>query len=325
MARYPDYSQRPRRTLALSSPLLLIIILLTSSCGKKSAPTLAAYEKPPAPVLLRAVHREDRIMLSWSFPGDRTRPISGFTVLKSSGRGVKKITVGKEKRSLTDTGFTCGTAYTYRIVARSLTGVLSDYSNALIFTPLEPPPPPTGLSFKIRDDTVILSWESEGNSILYNVYRSFQKNAFGDQPSNSTPLSEAHFKDVFHADRTVYYTVRSLRNRTTEDEGRPSPELSVDPFELVPSAPRDPGYFTAPGKVFLYWKEPYERWITGYRVYRKTEGGSYMLIGETQVPTFIDRNGASGEIDYRVNAVGPAREGPGVEVKGVFFIRNDIK
>lgn len=305
--------------------LFLAVVLLMSSCGRKSAPTLAGYEKPPAPVLLQAVHREDKILVSWSFPENRTASISGFTILKSSDKGLQRITVPGNKRSFTDTSFNCGTPYTYRIVAQSLSGMISDDSNALVFTALNPPPPPSHVSFKIEGDNVILSWKSEGDAILYNVYRSLQNGSFGEQPANSSPLSDNSFRDVLRVDRRVYYTVSSLRNRAVQDESPPSLEITVDPFDLVPPAPLHLRYFAAPDKVFLYWKEPYERWITGYRIYRKTKGHDYVLIGETQVPTFVDMSEASDKRDYRVNAVGPSREGPGAEVKGVFFTPDDLK
>lgn len=325
MKTYTIQSPYRRHRLHRVYLFFLILVLLSSSCGKKAPPTLAAYAKPPAPVLLRAVHRENRIILTWSFPEEKTASISGFTILKSSKMGLRKITVSKEDRSLADSNFSYGTSYTFRIIARSLSGVLSNDSNELTLTPGKPPPPPSGLSFRIEDDTVVLTWRSEGKGILYNVYRSFGKKMPASTPLNPSPLSENHFSDVFHIERPVYYTVRSLRDTAAEDEGRSSTEVTIDPSTLVPSAPRDLRYFSAPGKVFLYWKEPYERWITGYKIYRKTGKGVYKLIGETQVPTFLDTKGASGKRDYRVKAVGPSREGPGAELKGVFFRRDDLQ
>jgi hypothetical protein len=322
MTAYHDHSVR---ALNISYPvalLLTVIVLFASSCGKKSAPSLAAYEKPPAPVLLRAVHRDDRIILSWSFPQAKTASISGFTILRSSGNGLKRITVPGSRRSFAETAFTCDTSYTFRIVAKSTAGVLSDDSNKLTLTPLVPPSPPTHLSFKIEYDSVILSWESAGEDILYNVYRRFGKEKYGGKALNASPLSQNSFKDVFRINTPVYYSIRSLRNRTMEDEGPPSQEIAVLPSDLVPPAPMDLQFFAAPGKVFLYWKAPPERWITGYRIYRKTEGHAYRLIGETPVPTFLDTDGASAERDYRVNAVGPSREGPGTEIRGVIFRHN---
>lgn len=318
-------STRPGWALRLPSLLLLILALLASSCGKKAAPTLAAYERPPAPVLLRAVHRENAIIISWSYPGDKTAQLNGFTILGSSDKGIQRIDVPRRDRSFEETSFTYGKSYTFKVVARSLSGVLSNDSNAMTLTPLAPPPPPARLSYEIEADSVILSWESGGEGILYNVYRSFRKTMSTGKPLNKTPLSQNSFRDVFHVGRPVYYKVTALRNSTAEDEGAPSPEITIDPSSLVPPAPRDLSYFSAPGKVFLYWKEPYERWITGYRIYRKTKGHAYKLIGKTQVPTFLDKGGGSSERDYRVTAVGPSREGPAAEVRGVFFRRDDLQ
>ena len=47
--------------------LLFAACLMLVSCGKKGPPTLKAYEKPSAPAAVKAVHRENRILLSWSY------------------------------------------------------------------------------------------------------------------------------------------------------------------------------------------------------------------------------------------------------------------
>lgn len=327
MAIRPDQAARPGHTLSLSLiyTISFLSLLLTLSCGKKSPPSLAAYEKPPAPVLTGVVHRGNNIILSWNFPEEKKDMISGFTILESSGKELQKIRVASGKLSFTESRFALGRSYTFRIVAQSLTGVLSSDSNALTITPMAPPPPPSNLSATVKDDSVMLSWDNEGKNILYNVYRRSQNERYQWQPINTAPISGNSFKDVFRIDRPVYYTVRSLRNRTTEDEGPPSREVTVNPSDLVPPAPADLRCFAAPGKVFLYWKGPRERWITGYKIYRKTDGHDYKLIGETQVPTFVDTDRASQERSYRVNAVGPSKEGPGAEVTGVFFKPDDIE
>jgi hypothetical protein len=71
--------------------------------------------------------------------------------------------------------------------------------------------------------------------------------------------------------------------------------------------------------VFLYWDEPDESWVTGFRIYRKTEGKDYLMIGETQTPGFTDMEPALTIRDYRLHAVGPVKEGPGIEIRGVKY------
>jgi hypothetical protein len=53
--------------------------------------------------------------------------------------------------------------------------------------------------------------------------------------------------------------------------------------------------------VFLYWDLPEESWVTGFRIYRKKAGQDYQLIGETQIPVFVDKEPAVTERDYRIN------------------------
>jgi hypothetical protein len=121
-------------------------------------------------------------------------------------------------------------------------------------------------------------------------------------------------------DRKVYYTVRSLINKETRDEGPASEEIAVDPFEFVPPAPREVGYFAAPDRVFLFWKAADERWVTGYRVYRRIGDQEYTLIGETQIPAFPDTEKPLSKRDYRITSLGLVKEGPGTEIKGVIYV-----
>jgi hypothetical protein len=71
--------------------------------------------------------------------------------------------------------------------------------------------------------------------------------------------------------------------------------------------------------VQLFWDEPAEIWITGFRIYRRIEGQDYTLIGETQIPVFVDMEPPLTKRDYRLNAVGPDKEGPGIELREVIY------
>jgi hypothetical protein len=291
------------------------------SCGRKGAPTLRSFEKPEKPSPASIMHRENGIILTWDFPKEKEDTISGFIVLKSSGEGyAKELSVASGERSVRDTDFQEGRTYRYRIVAKSLKGVLSDESNTLSVVPQNTPEPPEDLSFSVADDSLLLRWKDRGEGILYNVYRTFVKGVYASVPVNPAPLTVTSFTDVFYIDKKVYYTVRSLLNRETRDEGPPSEEIKVNPYEFVPPAPEDIGYFAAPDRVFLFWKAANEKWVTGYRVYRKIRGGDYTLIGETQIPSFLDNEKPLTERDYRITSVGLTREGAAAEIKGVLYV-----
>ena len=301
--------------------LLIVPLFFLAGCGKKSAPTLKEYEKPATPTLLKAIHREEKISLHWNYPAEKENSVADFIILKSSGAEFKKLVhIEKSIRSYEDTDFETGGTYRYKIIARSFKGVYSDDSNIIGISPLKPPSPPSNLSFAIRDNSLLISWEPAEKGLLYNVYKSLEKGKYGLSPVNSVPISESSFTDLFNISKTVYYTVRSLHATEIKDEGAPSGELEVVPSALVPSAMKNVRYHAFADRVFLYWDNPEESWVSRFRIYRKTEGQDYLLIGETQIPLFVDKEPPLTKRAYRLNAVGPDKEGPGVEIREVIYI-----
>ena len=122
--------------------------------------------------------------------------------------------------------------------------------------------------------------------------------------------------------KPVYYTIRSITGDGVKYEGPASAELSVNPLEFVPSQPEKLRATATADSVYLIWNEPAETWITGYRVYRETnKKRGFVLIGESQIPAFIDKEKPSSKRSYRVTAVGPAKEGPPAEVRNVVYIK----
>jgi hypothetical protein len=301
--------------------LLVSLLLLLCSCGKKGPPTLVSYKRLPAPKLLGAYHREGAITISWAFPVDNEDMTDTFVLLRASDGPFERIAFpGSGERSHADTDFRTGKQYRYKIVARNLRGILSDDSNILAVTPLQPPPPPGDISFVVKGNSVILSWQDEGKDIRYNVYKYFEDGNHAPSPVNASPLSGNKFTDTFEINRIVYYSIRSVVQNDVINEGPPSGKVEVDPFVLVPPAPEGIKAFAAPDRVILYWDASSEPWVTGFNVYRKIGDGPYGLIGHTQIPTFVDMERPSTKRDYKVSAVGPGKEGPGTEAKGVIYL-----
>jgi len=300
--------------------LVIVPLCFLTACGKKGEPTLKAYEKPVAPSALSAIHREEKIILQWSYPIEKEHTVAEFIILKSSGTEFEKLAhIEKSKRSYEDTDYEKGRNYRYKIIARSFKGVYSDDSNIIGISPVDPPRPPSDLSFSIEGNSLLLTWKPEEKGLFYNVYKSLEKGIYGLSPLNSRPISENSFTDIFTINKTVYYTVRSLHGSGIRDEGAPSGELKVDPAELVPSPLKNFRYLAAPDRVFLYWDEPEDSWDNRFRIYRRTAGQDYQLIGETQIPVFVDQGPALTKRDYRLHAVGPAKEGPGIEIRGAIY------
>jgi fibronectin type 3 domain-containing protein len=288
---------------------------------------LKSYEKPPVPLGLRAIHRESEIILMWDFPEDKESVIKAFHLMKSHNKDFKRIVIlENDKRSYIDKNFEIGIEYKYKIYSQSLKGTISSDSNILTVIPADTPSSPEKISYEVKNNFSILNWENAGDGALYNVYKSYKKGIYGLIPVNKEPLKEPIFKDVFDIKKAIYYTVRSLRGTNIRDEGRASEEIKIDPSDLIPSKPEGLQAIVREDDVYLIWKEPPETWISGYRIYRKTETDEdYMLIGETQVPAFIDNEKPLTFRNYRISALGPVKEGPPAEIKNVFFNYNKIK
>ena len=153
----------------------LLLASRLSPAAKKTAPTLKAYEKPSAPAAVKAIHREDRILLSWSYTSKKEN-LKEFYILRAEDSSFQKIaSVTKDERSYTDVNFKTGALYKYKVVAASLKKVLSGDSNMIAINPEIVPPAPKTISFKASNDALHISWDSAGENILYNVYRSSEK------------------------------------------------------------------------------------------------------------------------------------------------------
>jgi hypothetical protein len=310
-----------RYSLLAICGLLFAAYCLLPSCGRKGAPTLKSYEKPDAPSGLEAIHREADIILLWNFPDDKQQSIRRFYLMKSTGGDFKKIAyIKNDTLSVTDTNFKTSKIYKYKVLSESLKGVLSKDSNIVEVRPQKAPLPPGGFSFTIKYNTLTLKWKTAGEGILYNVYKSHKPGVYPLTPLNREPLKEPLFTDTFDMDKIIFYTVRSLLGGTIRDEGAASEEIKIDPFEFVPPSPQGLQAVATEGNVYLLWKEPAETWIKGYRIYReinKKEG--FILIGESQTPSFVDKQKPLTNRNYRVTALGPSKEGPPAEIKDVVF------
>ncbi|TAN43191.1 MAG: hypothetical protein EPN25_01735 [Nitrospirae bacterium] len=297
--------------------ICLAVLAIAAGCGKKGPPTLSSFEKPQAPSQLTAVHRDNEMKLFWNFPKDKEIVIHNFILLRSSGQEFRKIAEpARESRSFSDRDFSPGQGYQYKIAAQNHKGVFSSDSNIIAVTPGHVPEPPDNLLFRVGPNSLDLQWRGPAGG-LYNVYKSREKGVYGLQPLNKTPLSSLFFSDALDLGKTVYYTIRSLTDSSIRDESLPSSEITVDPHGFMPSPPAGLRAVLSSDRTYLFWDEPAERWVTGFRIYRRLDGEDYRLIAETQIPAFIDHGSSARKRDYRIHAVGPFSEGTGAELTGI--------
>lgn len=305
--------------------LLLLLLLICSalfigSCGRKGDPTLKTFEKPMPVKEIRAVHREDELIISWSYPASERAKIKGFYIekadIKNQESGVrspefKNITFLKNDVSqFVDKNFKTKQEYFYRIRVYSLRDIISDESPILKIKPLPLPDRPTGLKYSVTKDSVVIKWDWVCDEFKYNIYKSYEKGRYPASPLNNIPITATSFSDKVEKDKPAYYTVRALLDTNIKDEGYPSEELEVNPETFIPSQPHNLKYVPSEKKVYLMWDENPEVWVKGYRIYRrKGMEAEFKLIGESTLPAFTDNEPLSSKRSYYITAVGSGKEG----------------
>jgi hypothetical protein len=158
-------------------------------------------------------------------------------------------------------------------------------SNQVIISPLALPAPPAGITAKLTQDYVLLTWSApvsnaDGSTppraVGYNVYRSEDPKKFPPAPLNPVLLPKPEYEDrSFQFDKTYYYVVSIVGSlQDPYAESSPSQLLQVVTRDTFPPGPPENLNPVAEGAtVILLWAAPADPDVAGYRVYRSTEGG----------------------------------------------------
>jgi fibronectin type 3 domain-containing protein len=188
-------------------------------------------------------------------------------------------------------------------------------------------PSPTGLHAELTADGVALAWgnvrlESEisGASYKYRVYRRPEgTNAdvlVGEVPQSKSPL--IRFQDrSFAWEKTYVYRVTMVTMLSLEEkpqvqvEGNDSAPVTVVAHDVFP--PATPAglqaVFSGIGQkpfVDLTWAPNTDADLVGYKMYRREDGGNWVLLNADllKTPAFRDGNVASGRnYEYAITAV----------------------
>lgn len=317
---YPKIA-KPLHRLSICLVILILLFFL-SACGRKMDPTLEDY-LPPEPVeRLNLSATYDKILISWSYPEKAKAKIESF-LIERENKGEKK-TLGyydKNTTSLEDKNFTLGEIYRYRIFAIRPKGIYSKPTEAVI-TPLKLNEV-ENLQHQVTPQGVMFSWKIGDSSIYYNIYRinqkgervkigSTDKNFFLDALIYSTI-------NVFTTPSINYVITTSIYSESTSIESKGIyVTIPIDSF--TPSKPEEVFWTINEQGVYLSWKEVSEKWIRGYKIYRKSSAEKdFKLIGETMIPLFCDFGYNSSTIKspiyYRINTVGPIKESEPFEIK----------
>ena len=314
-------------TLAAILGLLAILVIASALLALPATAQAQTNDPPAKPTGLTGSVAHNRVSLSWDNPGDAG--IKSYRILRRNrdvdDPGVFHIHVGStgsSATSYTDSDVDPETRYVYRIKARNAHGLSprSGYFNAT--TPAAPAPPepetqdpparPTGLTNAVTHDSVTLSWSDPDDGSITG-YRILRLNRAEDDIGefhvhvNNTGSAATSYTDSDVEPETRYvYRIRAL------NDGGESPRSSYTNAD-TPAAPEEPGEETAQAddipaaptnlftasthnQVVLFWQDPGDDSITGYRVLRGP--------GADSLTTLVD-NTESAATSYTDGSVEP--------------------
>ena len=288
---------------------------------------------PPPPTGVATEDGNSRNMLSWNAVPGATRYVisrsttsgSGYSVITSgyltnpaggSGQLVYYVdssaTNGKEYYYVVQSYSPYGTsAYSAQVSGESQSGYYST-----------PPATPTGMTVtSTGDNSISLSWNSDGGTSFWNLYRTtLASDNVGDAIplrtillDNSIPPGTTTYTDttVSNGEEYSYYVV------AVDPEGSSSPSSSVTGMALPPVPSSAPSGFsavaTSGSNVNLTWSPV--AGAEGYDVYRSTTSGSFTwpadFVAVMVEDSFSDSKVSPGvEYYYRVTPVNVAGIGP---------------
>jgi hypothetical protein len=302
---------RPSNKMVLLGRVVLCLMCLCyfTGCGKKGNPTMRSFEKPEAVKEMRAVHRDGKVTISWSYGRQAKILIKGFYIERAEGLLPYETIAFLQSDSsrYSDDRYEINKEYRYKIRVYSMRNVISDESPELKVSPLQLPDPPKAVTYRLTNDAVEITWDKGAEGITYNIYRSAEKGKY-QTPLNAKPLDKPFFRDGVDTGKTVFYTIRSIVDSNISNEGDLSPDLEVNTQSFIPARPTDLRYVGSQNKGYLSWKENAETWVRGYKVYRSRASGESLPVATVSIPLFVDDEPVNVGTSYHVTALGPVKE-----------------
>ena len=210
-------------------------------------------------------------------------------------------------------------AFRYAVLFTNRKSQAAGLSNQAFIAPVAMPLPPAGISARVTEDAIRLSWAEPSENmdgskpprfVGYEIYKSKDPQTLPSAPINPNPLPKPEFEDRdFQFDQTYYYAVRivgSIQNPYAVS--LLSDILHVEARDTFPPAP--PESFNAMsegGDVVLLWVPSESPDVAGYRIYRlDKKSGSRVPLQKDMIKalSFRDRQVESEkQYEYSIQAV----------------------
>ena len=206
---------------------------------------------PIRPANVSAIAGDGQITIVWK----TVLGASSYTVYWLNVSGVDKSDnkISKVTSPYTHVGLTNGTTYYYVVTASNTVGE-SDISDEKNATPKKATilvDPPINVKAIANDGQVTISWDTESEVNLYNIYWSYGSDVSTSDNKIENVTSPYTHTDLIN-DITYYYIVTSVNS---VGESGISNEVSATPqsSEIIPNAPTNVGASSGNTKVTISW------------------------------------------------------------------------
>jgi hypothetical protein len=210
-------------------------------------------------------------------------------------------------------------AFRYAVLFINKKNQAAGFSNQAFIAPVAIPLPPAGISARVMEDAIRLSWmeppeNMDGSKpprfVGYDIYKSKDPQTLPSAPINPNPLPKPEFEDRdFQFDQTYHYAVRIVGNgHNPYAVSLLSDILHVEARDTFPPAP--PESFSAIGEggdVVLLWVPSESPDVAGYRIYRlDKKSGARALLQKNIITALSMRDSqveSEKQYEYSIQAV----------------------
>ena len=242
-----------------------------------------SFALSPAPVLGRVINVLGGVQIDWE-------PIAGverYGIYRRTEGGAWERIGETAENSFTDTGTVSGTTYTYTVYCLYSSELLtsSPESSGISITYIAAP---SVVGTKNTLSGVVITWQEVTGAAKYRVYRRTEAGEWATIGDTAAMT----FTDTTAAAGTVYYySVCCIDEEGAEVSSRDPSGLRLTCVAWI-AMPAITAVSASGGGVTVTWGA-----VSGaykYRVYRKTETGTWDAIGDTAGTSYTDRTAAFG-------------------------------
>ncbi|MDH5645796.1 MAG: fibronectin type III domain-containing protein, partial [Candidatus Heimdallarchaeota archaeon] len=265
---------------------------------------------PPSPPLNLSGELDvsNYVVLTWNTPSSTGgSEITEYNIYRSTDNGnTFNYWDNTTMLSYTDMSTTIGNTYLYYVTALNSFGE-SQGSNTVTVVISNLPSVPFDLTSSSSSTGIELSWShADASSVSgYRIYRA--SNSGGSYALIGTSTSQSFLDNSVLPGGTYYYVVSAYN---TQGESQYSTELIVN-YVTEPAPPISLSVVEDDGNVVLSWNHTDSdggSTITEYKIYRSTDGSTFIFIGSTTSLSYTDSNVEEGNtytyVVTAVNAIG---------------------